>query len=98
MLRIGRSSTQRDLAAERRAQAQRDAGIPDRNPTDLRPPFELDLREVCGPYWHCEPALGRCTYRVRDAETMAVQFCAPPKTILARALKIVPRVLGLRNA
>jgi hypothetical protein len=37
----------RDAAAERRAQAERDAGIPDRTDADCRQPIALDLSSVC---------------------------------------------------
>ena len=92
------TQAQRDAAAERRAQADRDAGIPDREPIPLRPSWELDLRAVGGPWWRCEPRAGYIADRVYDQATGELVMCAPPKTILRAATAMVARRLGERAA
>ena len=78
-------------AAEDRAQAEREAGIPDRPADiDLRQPFDLDLRTWGGPALHIEPRLGYIAARARDLETGAVD-CAALKTLLHRLADALPR-------
>lgn len=85
-------------AAEARAKAERDAGIPDREPiTDLRDPLELDLRTHGGPHLRIEPRAGYIAVRVLDADTGQVIECAALKTALHRIADRLPRRLGLRN-
>ena len=91
-----KSAASRYAAAERRAQAERDAGIPDRDDADRRCAWELDLRAVGGPYWVCEPRRGYVSYRVLDAGTRERVMCAPAKSILAAAQEATPRMLSGR--
>ena len=83
-------------AAERRAQYERDEGIEDRHEEDKRVTWWLDLRPVGGPWWRCEPRRGYVSYRVIDEATGALVLCAPPKTILDEARKLLPRVRSER--
>ena len=84
-------------AAELRAQAERDAGIPDREPYfDARQPIDLDLRSYGGPWLHIEPRIGYVSVRVLD-ETGAVVQCAALKTALHRIADALPRTLSARN-
>ena len=74
-----------------KAQAERDAGIPDRPAdVDLRQPFDIDLRTWGGPALHIEPRLGYIAARSRDLETGAVD-CAALKTLLHRLADSLPR-------
>ena len=83
--------------AEARAQAERDAGIPDREPqTDLRQPITLDLRSYGGKLWRIEPRRGYIACRAID-ETGTVQ-CAALKTLLHSLADGLPRVQGSRSA
>lgn len=83
---------------EHRAQAERDAGIPDREPmTDCRQPLELDLTSYGGPRLRIEPRLGYIACRVIDVSTGEVVQCAAMKTALHRIADSLPRTLGARN-
>lgn len=84
--------------AEAAAQAERDAGIPDREPMPPRPAWELDLRAVGGPWWRCEPCAGYIADRVYDQATGEPVMRAPPKTILNAAVRATPRRMGERAA
>ncbi len=65
------------------AQAERDAGIPDREPIeDLRQPFDLDLRTWGGRHLRIEPRHGYISARAVDADTGEVVACAALKTLL----------------
>lgn len=77
--------------AERRAQAERDAGIPDREP-DQRTTWWLDLRQVGGQWWRCEPRIGYVGYLVYSEPDGDRVMCGPPKSILAAASTRLPRV------
>jgi hypothetical protein len=92
-----RSSASRYAAAERKAQAQRDAGIPDREP-DQRVTWWIDLRPIGGPWWRCEPRIGYISYLVYAEPGGERVMCGPPKTILARAAALLPRVMSARAA
>lgn len=85
-------------AAEVRAQAERDAGIPDREPiSDLRDALELDLRTHGGPRLLIEPRVGYVAVRVLDADSGRLIECAALKTALHNIAARLPRRLGLRN-
>ena len=80
------------------AQAERDAGIPDRPPlTDARAPIEIDLRAYGGPWLRIEPRLGYIACRATDQETGAVE-CAALKTLLHALADRLPRTLSARSA
>lgn len=80
-----RTPASRFAQAERRAQAERDAGIPDRTDADTRATWWLDLRPVGGPWWRCEPRAGYVSYRVYAEPAGERVMCSTPKTIIARA-------------
>ena len=86
-------------AAEARAQAERDAGIPDR-PLDIdaRSPIPLDLRAAGYRNLHIEPRIGYVAWRLVDADTDEVIDCAALKTLLHRIADKLPRTLGVRAA
>lgn len=80
-----------------RAQAERDAGIPDRPmPTDYRHPITLDLRCAGGALLVMEPCFGKIAWKLRDGE--AVKDRAALKTLLHRIADSLPRQLGERAA
>jgi hypothetical protein len=84
-------------AAETRAEAARESGIPDRAPTDdVRKPITLDLRSYGGRCLLIEPRVGYIAVRARDQETGEVTACAL-KTLLHRVADSLPRTLGARN-
>lgn len=81
-----------------RAQAERDAGIPDRTePDDVREPVELDLRSYGGKRLRFEPRRGYIATRLIDADTGAVLKCAALKTLLHGIADALPRMLSPRN-
>ena len=86
-------------AAEARAQAERDDGIPDRLPvTDARQPIELDLTSWGGPRLRIEPRLGYVAGRAIDEDSGEVLHVAALKEMLRWiAARQVPRRLGARN-
>ena len=87
---------QRTSAALRRAQAERDAGIPDRPAeTDVRETLYLDLTTWGGPYLRIQPRPMHISARVTDMETQSVQQVAI-KTLLHRIADQLPRTLGRR--
>ena len=84
-------------AAAERAQAERDAGIPDREDVpDFRQPFTLDLRSAGGDLWHIEPRLGYISWRALD-EAGEVKGCAALKTLLTRIASKLPRPVSVRK-
>lgn len=84
-------------AAEGRAQAERDAGIQDREPyTDARQPFTVDLRSAGGSLVTFEPRLGYISWRQLD-ESGNVTDCAALKTLLHRLADSLPPTLGARR-
>jgi hypothetical protein len=92
-----RSHASRAAAAERRAQAERDAGIPDRTDADCRQPIALDLSSVGGRCLTLEPRRGYVSYRARDIGTGEVVACAALKTLLHKIADDLPRMLGRRS-
>lgn len=93
-----RAARARWRAAEGRAQAERDAGIPDRELlTDCRDPLELDLRSYGGPRLRIEPRIGYIACRVIDLDAGSVVACCALKTALHEIANKLPRTLGERN-
>lgn len=89
-----RAANARWRAAERRAQAERDEGIPDRGPLiDARAPLELDLSTYGGPRLRIEPRPGYIACRATDIDTGAVR-CAALKTLLHEVADRLPRTLS----
>lgn len=86
----------RDAAAERRAQALRDAGFADRPAPVTLPPILIDLRGAGGPHWRAEHAPGTCRWRVYDADTGARVMVAQIGGIMTAAHKLTPRMLSER--
>ena len=79
------------------AQAQRDAGIPDRPPlTDARTAIEFDLRTYGGPWLRIEPRIGYIACRATDQETGAVE-CAALKTLLHGLADSLPRTMSAKS-
>ena len=91
------TATQRYRSAEWRADAAREAGIPDRiEPDDTRQPITIDLRSYGGPCLRIEPRRGYIAVRAID-EAGAVRACAL-KTLLHQLADSLPRTLGARSA
>ncbi len=89
-IRHVRAANARWRAAEARAQAERDAGIPDRPAlVDRRQPIDLDLTSWGGPRLHIEPRLGYIAARA-VADDGSVQVAAL-KTLLHRIADGLPR-------
>ena len=84
-------------ARELRADAERDAGIPDRTPQDNRAPFALPLKACGYRDLRIEPRLGYVAWRAVDAETGEVLHCAALKELLRWTASQVPRMLAARN-
>ena len=80
--------------AEQRAQAERDAGIPD-VPLDLREPITLDLRCAGGALWTLAPIQGRIAWRATSDD--GKQERAALKTLLHNLADALPRQLAERN-
>ena len=90
-----RTPAQRYRAQERKAQAEREAGIPDRTDADWRTACLLDLRGAGGPLVTLEPRRGYHAWRmVVDG---AVTDCAAVKTLLHRVAAQLPRSMGPRS-
>lgn len=90
-----RNAEQRKRAQERRAQAERDAGIPDRTDADFRTACFVDLRGCGGPLLTLEPRRGYHAWRmVQDGKATD---CAAIKTLLHRIASSLPCTLGLRQ-
>lgn len=87
-----KSTAARYRAAERRAQAERDAGIPDRDDSDCRQSIALDLSSVGGRCLTLEPRRGYVAYRARDISTGEVIACGALKTLLHRLADELPRM------
>lgn len=86
-----RSPASRDAAAERRADAERAAGVPDR-PGDTRGAWLVDIDAPgVSIHWICEPRRGYTTYRARAVDGSVV-VVGTPKTILKHAASLMPRV------
>lgn len=81
-----------------RAQAERDAGVPDRELlADCRDPVLLDLSSYGGPRLRIEPRLGYIACRVIDLDAGAVIACCALKTALHEIANKLPRTIGERN-
>ena len=92
-----RAANARWRAAERRAQFEREDGIPDRErPTDGRAPLDLDLSTYGGPRLRIEPRPGYISCRATDIDTGAVR-CAALKTLLHELADVLPRTLSPRH-
>ncbi len=81
-----------------KAQAERDAGIPDREPLqDCRDTFILDLTRWGGKRLRIEPRVGYIACRVYDDETGELKDCAALKTALHNIANGLPRTLSVRR-
>lgn len=89
-----RTAAQRHRSQERKAQAEREAGIPDRVDADFRTACLLDLRGAGGPLLTLEPRRGYHAWRmVEDGKVIG---CAALKTLLHRIADQMPRTMGAR--
>ena len=85
-------------AAEVRAQAERDAGIPDAPIIeDCRQPFAMPLSAFGWRDVIVEPRRGYIAWRCVDAQTGEVLHCAASKELLRWIAAQVPRTLAARN-
>ena len=84
-------------AAGERAQAERDAGIPDRVDEDCRQPISIDLRSAGGLLIRLEPRRGYVAWRAIDHDSGAVLHCAALKQLLHWIADTLPRMLAARN-
>jgi len=87
-----KSTAARYRAAERRAQAERDAGIHDRDDADCRQPIALDLSSVGGRCLTLEPRRGYVAYRARDVATGEVVAAGALKALLHSIADELPRM------
>ena len=86
-------------AAEQRAQAERDAGIPDRPMyTEWRRPIEIDLTGAGGRRLFLQPRPGFVSWHLLDFDTGDVIARAALKTLLHRIADELPRTTGMRAA
>ena len=84
--------------ADIRAQAERDAGIPDEPlPADFRQPFALPLANAGYRDLWIEPRLGYVAWRATDEKTGEVLHCAALKELLRWIASQVPRMIAARN-
>ena len=83
--------------AQALAQAERDAGTPDRDDYDQRQPIMLDLSSAGGPNLTLEPRLGYVAWRARDNDTGQVLRCAALKELLHWIADELPRMLSARS-
>ena len=89
---------QRSKARERRAQWERDDGIPDREPlTDTREAFTLDLAAAGFCDMRIEPRIGYVAWRAVDVATGEVLHCAALKELLHWIADRLPRKMAMRN-
>lgn len=85
-------------AAELRAQAERDSGVPDEPMlADMRQPFDIALRSAGYRDLRIEPRLGYVAWRAVEAETGKVLHCAALKELLRWVAGQIPRMLAARN-
>jgi hypothetical protein len=89
---------QRSSSRARRAQWERDDGIPDREPLiDARQPFLLELA-ACGFHdLRVEPRLGYIAWRAVRIDTGECIRCCALKELLHWIADQIPRTLGSRN-
>jgi hypothetical protein len=92
-----RAANARWRAAEQRAQAERDEGIPDRADADCRQPFDLLLRAAGYRDLRIEPRRGYVAWRAVDAQTGEVLHSAALKELLHWIADEMPRMLAARN-
>ena len=97
-IRHQRAARARWRAAEERAQAERDAGIPDDPmPSDCRDVVTLDLRSWGGKRWRIEPRLGYVSGRAINEETGEVEHCAAIKELLRLIARDTVRMMSPRS-
>jgi hypothetical protein len=88
-----RTAAQRHRSQERKAQAEREAGIPDRVDADFRTACMVDLRGAGGPLLYLEPRRGYHAWRrIKDGKVID---CAALKTLLHRIADELPRTRGM---
>ena len=89
---------QRSRGRVRRAEQERQDGIPDRPAmTDNRQPFDLLLKDAGYRDLRIEPRLGYVAWRAVDVDTGEVVHCAALKELLHWIADRVPRMLAARN-
>ena len=89
---------QRSRSRARRAQWEREDGIPDREPIeDARQPFDLPLKHAGYFDLLIQPRLGYVSWRAIDADTGTVLHCAALNELLHWIADRVPRYFALRN-
>lgn len=86
----------KDTAVIAKADEERAAGIPDREP-DVRETWCLDLRAINGPNWRCVPSRYKSGFNVYDAETGVWVMYAVARAILAEARRKTPRPMAWRS-
>lgn len=86
-----RSPQARDAYYQRRADAERAAGIPDRVDVDCRLPIPLDLRCAGGDNLLLRPCRRRIAWRAVDVVTGQVLDTAALKTLLHNIADRLPR-------
>lgn len=92
-----RSAAQRFRAQEAKAEAEREAGIHDREDEDFRRPCMLDLSGAGGPRLVLEPRRGYVAWRARNADTGELVDCAAIKTLLHRVADDMGRMMSPRS-
>ena len=80
-----------------RADAEREAGIPDRTAEDARQPFPLMLKAAGYRDLQIEPRRGFIAWRAVDQDTGAVVDCAALKTLLRNIANKLPRMVAARR-
>jgi hypothetical protein len=91
------SAQSRWRAAEARAQAEREDGIPDRHPAaEWRSTCIIDLRGAGGPLLTLEPRAGYVSWRAVDQAGNVID-CAALKTLLHTVADALPRELAARR-
>ena len=92
------TAEQRSNAKARRAQWEREDGIPDRETvTDTRQPFALDLKAAGFHDLRIEPRLGYVAWRAVDVDSGKVLHSAALKELLHWVADQLPRMLSMRN-
>jgi hypothetical protein len=81
-----------------KAQAERDAGIPDLPlDDDIRRPFLMPLAHIGYRDLWIEPRIGFVSWLATDVQTGEVVHCAALKELLRLIAASVPRMLAARN-